>query len=93
MFLTLIEKENSLKEEDKKSTKPNDKSKDTNLNDKSKETNLNDNDKSKDKDKKCIYPGDTAIIEVRFMYKPEIIEPNQIFFMREGLTLGIGSFI
>jgi elongation factor 1-alpha len=47
----------------------------------------------KDGDKKCIYPGDTAIIEVKFMYKPEIAEPGQIFFMREGLTLGIGSFI
>ena len=43
--------------------------------------------------KKCIYPGDTAIIEVKFMYRPEIVEPGQIFFMREGLTLGIGSFI
>ena len=42
---------------------------------------------------KCIYPGDTAIIEVKFMYRPEIIEPGQVFFMREGLTLGIGSFI
>jgi len=52
-------------------------------------------DKKDDKEetKKCIYPGDTAIIEVKFMYKPEIIEPGQIFFMREGLTLGIGSFI
>ena len=44
-------------------------------------------------DKICIYPGDTAIIEIRFLYKPEIVEPGQIFFLREGLTLGIGSFI
>lgn len=46
-----------------------------------------------DENTKCIYPGDTAIIEVKFMYRPEIIEPNQIFFLREGLTLGIGRFI
>jgi elongation factor 1-alpha len=43
--------------------------------------------------KKCIYPGDTAIIEIRFMYKPEIVESGQVFFMREGLTLGIGYFM
>ena len=51
------------------------------------------NDKINEETKKCIYPGDTAIIEVKFMYRPEIVEPGQIFFMREGLTLGIGSFI
>ena len=44
-------------------------------------------------EQKCIYPGDTAIIEIKFMYRPEIIEPNQTFFLREGLTLGIGTFI
>jgi elongation factor 1-alpha len=49
-----------------------------------------DNDKE---DKKCIYPGDTAIIEIKFMYRPEVVEPGQIFFLREGLTLGVGSFI
>jgi elongation factor 1-alpha len=46
-----------------------------------------------DENKKCIFPGDTAIIEIRFMYRPEIIEPNQTFFLREGLTLGVGCFI
>lgn len=48
---------------------------------------------NKEEIKKCIFPGDTAIIEVKFMYKPEIVEPGQTFFMREGLTLGIGNFI
>lgn len=45
------------------------------------------------KEEKCIYPGDTAIIEIKFMYRPEIIEHGQTFFLREGLTLGVGSFI
>jgi elongation factor 1-alpha len=49
--------------------------------------------KEDDENKKCIFPGDTAIIEIKFMYRPEIIEPNQTFFLREGLTLGVGCFI
>jgi elongation factor 1-alpha len=49
--------------------------------------------KKDEPDSKCIYPGDTAIIEIKFLYGPEIVEPNQIFFLREGLTLGIGNFI
>jgi elongation factor 1-alpha len=49
--------------------------------------------KEDDENNKCIFPGDTAIIEIQFMYRPEIIEPNQTFFLREGLTLGVGSFI
>lgn len=53
-----------------------------------------DSDKKENQDEqKCIYPGDTAIIEIRFLYRPEIIEANQTFFLREGLTLGIGTFI
>jgi elongation factor 1-alpha len=44
-------------------------------------------------DSKCIYPGDTAIIEISFLYRPEIIESNQMFFLREGLTLGVGTFL
>jgi len=49
--------------------------------------------KETQEEQKCIYPGDTAIIEIKFLYRPEIIEPNQTFFLREGLTLGIGTFI
>lgn len=43
--------------------------------------------------KKCIYPGDVATIQLEFKFKPEIIEPNQCFFLREGLTLGVGTII
>lgn len=42
---------------------------------------------------KCIYPGDIALIEIEFKFKPEIIEPNQSFFLREGLTLGVGTIL
>jgi len=49
--------------------------------------------KENQEEQKCIYPGDTAIIEIKFLYRPEIVEPNQTFFLREGLTLGIGTFI
>jgi elongation factor 1-alpha len=77
--LTIINKESSSKKTDKKDTTD---SKDT-----------KDLDPKNEETKKCIYPGDTAIIEVKFMYRPEIVETGQIFFMREGLTLGIGSFI
>jgi elongation factor 1-alpha len=92
--LTIVNKEISLKKTDNKDT--NDKDKDTN--DKDKDTNDKDKDNKekevKDEEtKKCIYPGDTAIIEVKFMYRPEIVESGQVFFMREGLTLGIGSFL
>jgi elongation factor 1-alpha len=47
----------------------------------------------KDEDGKCIYPGDTAIIQIEFKFKPEIIEPKQSFFLREGLTLGVGTIL
>lgn len=43
--------------------------------------------------KKCIYPGDVATIQLEFKFKPEIIEPNQCFFLREGLTLGVGTIL
>ena len=46
-----------------------------------------------DNDNKSIYPGDIAIIQLEFKYKPEIIEPNECFFLREGLTLGVGNII
>jgi elongation factor 1-alpha len=49
--------------------------------------------KTNDTTEKSISSGETAIIEIKFMYRPEIIEPNQTFFLREGLTLGIGNFI
>ncbi len=53
-----------------------------------KEDNQNNQDESK-----CIYPGDIAIIQIEFKFKPEIIEPNQCFFLREGLTLGVGTIL
>ncbi len=49
--------------------------------------------KKDDENTKCIYPGDIAIIQIEFHFKPEIIEPNQVFFLREGLTLGVGTII
>jgi elongation factor 1-alpha len=47
----------------------------------------------KEDDGNCIYPGDTAIIQIEFKFKPEIIEPKQSFFLREGLTLGVGTIL
>ncbi len=47
----------------------------------------------KEEDNKCIYPGDIAIIQIEFKFKPEIIEPKQSFFLREGLTLGVGTIL
>jgi elongation factor 1-alpha len=43
--------------------------------------------------KKCIFPGENAIIELEFKYKPEFIQPNELFFLREGLTLGVGTIL
>lgn len=42
---------------------------------------------------KHICPGDTAIICIEFKFYPEIIEPNENFFLREGLCLGVGTII
>ena len=42
---------------------------------------------------KCICPGDTAIICIEFKFNPEIIEPNESFFLREGLCLGVGTIL
>lgn len=47
----------------------------------------------KEEDDRCIYPGETAIIQIEFKFKPEIIEPKQSFFLREGLTLGVGTIL
>ena len=44
-------------------------------------------------DIKHIYPGDTAIICLEFKFYPEIIEPNENFFLREGLCLGVGTIL
>jgi GTPase len=46
-----------------------------------------------DADIKCICPGDTAVIYLEFKFNPEIIEPNESFFLREGLCLGVGTII
>lgn len=51
------------------------------------------NQQNESEDLKCIYPGDIAIIQIEFKFKPEIIEPNQCFFLREGLTLGVGTIL
>lgn len=42
---------------------------------------------------KHICPGDTAVICLEFKYYPEIIEPNENFFLREGLCLGVGTIL
>lgn len=42
---------------------------------------------------KCICPGDTAVICLEFKFNPEIIEPNENFFLREGLCLGVGTIL
>ncbi len=42
---------------------------------------------------KSIYPGDIAIICLEFKFNPEIIEPNENFFLREGLCLGVGTIL
>lgn len=44
-------------------------------------------------DIKHICPGDTAVICLEFKYFPEIIEPNENFFLREGLCLGVGTIL
>lgn len=44
-------------------------------------------------DIKHIYPGDSAIICLEFKFYPEIIEPNENFFLREGLCLGVGTIL
>lgn len=42
---------------------------------------------------KHICPGDTAVICLEFKFFPEIIEPNEKFFLREGLCLGVGTIL
>lgn len=42
---------------------------------------------------KYICPGDTAVICLEFKFYPEIIEPNENFFLREGLCLGVGTIL
>ena len=45
------------------------------------------------KEIKYICPGDTAVICLEFKFNPEFIEPNESFFLREGLCLGVGTII
>ena len=52
-----------------------------------------DNKNDKEKEIKYICPGDTAVICLEFKFNPEIIEPNESFFLREGLCLGVGTII
>lgn len=42
---------------------------------------------------KHISPGDSAVICLEFKFYPEIIEPNENFFLREGLCLGVGTIL
>jgi len=44
-------------------------------------------------DIKHICPGDIDVICLKFKYFPEIIEPNENFFLREGLCLGVGTIL
>jgi elongation factor 1-alpha len=53
----------------------------------------NNNEDNKIYNIKQICPGDTAIICIEFKFNPEIIEPNENFFLREGLCLGIGTIL
>lgn len=46
-----------------------------------------------DNKNKYMCPGDSAIISLEFKYHPEIIEPNESFFLREGLCLGVGTIL
>lgn len=53
-----------------------------------------DNDQKKEeKEVKHICPGDTAVICLEFKFNPEIIEPNESFFLREGLCMGVGTIL
>jgi len=52
----------------------------------------NDNDDG-DNGIKHICPGDIATISLEFKFYPEIIEPNENFFLREGLCLGVGTIL
>ena len=54
---------------------------------------IDDHPDNKEKEIKHICPGDTAIICLEFKFNPEIIEPNESFFLREGLCLGVGTII
>ncbi len=56
-------------------------------------TETNDLEEKENKDKKHICPGDTAVICLEFKFYPEIIEPNESFFLREGLCLGVGTIL
>jgi elongation factor 1-alpha len=56
-------------------------------------TQVSENENKEELNQKCIYPGNTAIIHIQFKYYPEIIEPDQVFFLREGLTLGVGTIL
>ena len=40
--------------------------------------------------KEPLRSGDRAEVTFRFMYKPEYVEPGQVFMFREGRTRGIG---
>ena len=40
--------------------------------------------------KECLRGGDKAIVEFKFVYKPEYIKKNDYFVFREGRTRGLG---
>lgn len=42
---------------------------------------------------KGLMTGDTATVIFKFKYKPEFVEPNCVFFFREGTTRGVGEII
>lgn len=60
---------------------------------KNKNGNKIENKNEEDKSIKYICPGETAVIILEFIFYPEIIEPNEKFFLREGLCLGVGTII
>lgn len=43
------------------------------------------------KEDEHLRTGDTKEVEFEFQFRPEFIEPNTIFFFRDGLTKGVGK--
>ena len=58
-----------------------------------KKSNNNKTNEINENNSKHICPGDVAIICLEFKFNPEIIEPNENFFLREGLCWGVGTIL
>jgi elongation factor 1-alpha len=51
------------------------------------------NDADENKEADGLKTGDHAIVTFKFKYKAEFIEPNTVFFFREGTTRGTGTIV